>query len=321
MLTESEELSDDRLLHDYVFSQSHEAFAALVRRHGPMVWGVCRRIARHTHDAEDAFQATFAVLVRQARSIRRKRAIGAWLHQVAHRTALRTRTASTRQERTVNSLVVDVPARPVPDDASREHSEILDEEIGRLPEFMRLPVIMCYLQGLDKPGSGRTAQLPRRHDRLASGAHARDRLRQRLVRRGLVLGSAAAVTTLLTQAGSAAPLLPSLSQAALNCSFVAASKGATTGAIVSASSVRLANEMLRLLARRRLLMRLGLLLGAACTIGAYLGIHLFARHVRQGVTAEISGRQAAGRREFRDSVAGWRLGRRGPRICRRSESG
>src|SRR5437763_1842553 len=82
MLVASEELSDDRLLNDYVLSCNQDSFAVLVRRYGPLVWGVCRRTAGHTHDAEDAFQATFAILARKAASIRRRRSIGAWLQQV-----------------------------------------------------------------------------------------------------------------------------------------------------------------------------------------------------------------------------------------------
>ena len=97
MLVEPRGQSDDRLLQAYLKSNDQEAFAVLVQRYGPMVWGVCRRILRRTHDAEDAFQATFAVLVRKAPSIRQKRAIGGWLHQVARRAALRASAKASRQ--------------------------------------------------------------------------------------------------------------------------------------------------------------------------------------------------------------------------------
>src|SRR5258708_4088073 len=152
MLVESPEQSDDRLLQAYLISKDQDAFAVLVQRYGPMVWGICRRILRHTHDAEDAFQATFAVLVRKAPSIRKKRALGGWLHQVARRAGLRAGAKASGQEDTVDaSILVSLERAPVAtekDSAVIEQTAILDEEIARLPESLRMPVIMCYLQGL-----------------------------------------------------------------------------------------------------------------------------------------------------------------------------
>jgi RNA polymerase sigma factor (sigma-70 family) len=260
MLAVTEELSDDRLLHDYVLSRNQESFALLVRRYGPMVWGVCLRTAGHTHDAEDAFQATFAVLARKASSIRRRRSIGAWLHQVARRFAWRARATSRRGRTAMDAIVTDLEARPSADEGATNRGEMLDDEIGRLPESLRQPIVMCYLQGLTNREAGERLGCPE-GTIVSRLARARDLLRQRLVRRGLVLGSAAAVSTLLTKASSAAPLMPELVRAAVRCGLLNSARGAAKGAILSAGAARLADEMLVTFARRELFVRLGLLLG------------------------------------------------------------
>src|SRR5262249_37625564 len=89
--------SDAQLLEAFLAQRDEEAMAALVRRHGPMVFGVCRRVLRHTHDAEDAFQATFLVLVRKASSLRSQPRLGNWLYGVAYRTAMKARAMSAKR--------------------------------------------------------------------------------------------------------------------------------------------------------------------------------------------------------------------------------
>src|SRR5271169_374344 len=97
LLREGAGLTDGQLLECYIRSQEEAAFAALVRRHGPMVWGVCRRVLRCHQDAEDAFQATFLVLIRKARSLVPREMVGNWLYGVAHQTALKARATSARR--------------------------------------------------------------------------------------------------------------------------------------------------------------------------------------------------------------------------------
>src|SRR5476651_51345 len=97
LLRGEEGLTDGHLLEDYVSRREEAALAALVRRHGPMVWGVCRRILRTHHDAEDAFQATFLVLIRKAGSVRKREMVGNWLYGVAHQTALKARAMAAKQ--------------------------------------------------------------------------------------------------------------------------------------------------------------------------------------------------------------------------------
>ncbi|HEY3967374.1 MAG TPA: sigma-70 family RNA polymerase sigma factor [Planctomycetaceae bacterium] len=287
MIVASEELSDDRLLHDYVFSNSQEAFAVLVRRHGPMVWGVCRRVAGHTHDAEDAFQATFAVLARKAPSIRRRRAIGAWLHQVARRTSLLARTLSTRQGIIMDAVVMDSQVSPSADETATDRDGILDDEISRLPESLRLPVVLCYLQGLTNREAGDRLGCPE-GTIVSRLARARELLRGRLVRRGLVLSSTAAVATLLTQTGSATSLARSLSQGALQCGLLTATKGALTSGFLTAGAGRLAGETIGVLARRQLLVRLGMVIAGMCVVGLFLGILSLSGPSRHN-TAEVQG--------------------------------
>jgi len=273
MRVDSAELSDDRLLHAYLKSNDQEAFAVLVQRYGPMVWGVCRRILRDAHDAEDAFQATFAVLVRKAPSIRRKRAIGGWLHQVARRAAFRASIMSPRRAKALDATALVAP-ETTPDYLSSEQSAILDEEIARLPDSLRLPIVLCYLQGLTNRDAAKCLGCPE-GTIVSRLARARGKLRRRLVRRGLVLSSTAAGGSLLTHSGSAATLLPELSRAALNCGRLGASSGAATGGLISAGATQLAGETLRWLSRRQLLMALVQIAGVGLAAVACFGFWMF----------------------------------------------
>ncbi len=135
-------LSDGRLLERYVAQRDPAAFEGLVRRHGPMVLGVCRRLLGNDADAEDAFQATFLVLVRKAAAVVPREQVGNWLHGVARRTALKARTMI--QKRRAKEAHAPPPAGPTRTD---DLVERLDDEIGRLPEPYRLPIVLCELEG------------------------------------------------------------------------------------------------------------------------------------------------------------------------------
>src|SRR2546421_8824254 len=128
------DLTDRQLLEDYINRRDETALATLVRRHAAMVWGVCRRVLRNYHDAEDAFQATFLVLVRKAASIASRELLANWLYGVAHRTALHARKLRTRRqgkERQVPDMPDREAARP---DPGRELQPLLDQELAHLPD-------------------------------------------------------------------------------------------------------------------------------------------------------------------------------------------
>src|SRR5262249_40567371 len=142
--------ADAVLLDRFVRQQDNAAFEALVRRHGPMVLGVCRRVLGNAHDAEDTFQATFLVLTRKAAGFHPPSALPAWLHGVAHSLALKhLQTQRRRQHGETRSAKIAGTAPPDPLDqlTAREMLQVLDEELQRLPESYRLPLILCWLEG------------------------------------------------------------------------------------------------------------------------------------------------------------------------------
>jgi RNA polymerase sigma factor (sigma-70 family) len=186
-------LTDALLLERFVRRKDENAFAALVKRHGAMVLGVCRRVLRNAQDAEDAAQATFLVLARKAATIRRADTLAAWLHRTGHNLALKCRRADTcRREREHRRLRgTGAPSQPDPLEelSARELLAIVDEELQRLPEVYRLPLILCFLEGRTQEDAARqlgwTAGSVK--GRLERG---RVKLHRRLVRRGLTFPAA-----------------------------------------------------------------------------------------------------------------------------------
>ena len=196
--------SDAELLERFAAQRDEAAFEALLRRHGPLVWSVCRRVLDEEHAAEDAFQATFLVLVRKARSVSKRASIRSWLYGVALRVALRAR----QQEQLRSRREQETPIRCPGEATWQDVRPILDEEIQRLPEKYRLPVILCYLEGQTNDEAAQLLNCPR--GTIATRlARARERLRTRLLHRGVTL-SAGTLTALLTDnalSATAPPLL------------------------------------------------------------------------------------------------------------------
>jgi RNA polymerase sigma factor (sigma-70 family) len=180
------------------------AFAALVDRHGAMVWGVCRRVLRDIHEAEDAFQATFLILVRKAGSVRVEGSLGRWLYGVAHRVAHRARNRAARRAARMTQSSSSAPADPAHESELEDLRNVLDQELDRLPPKYRCPVELCHLQGLTYDEAARQLNWPVAtvKSRLTRG---RLRLRERLVRRGLAPGAVAAATAFTSEARSAVP--------------------------------------------------------------------------------------------------------------------
>jgi RNA polymerase sigma factor (sigma-70 family) len=222
------DLTDRHLLERFVTTQDQAAFAALVQRHGPMVLGVCRRLLRDAHEAEDAFQATFLVLVHKARSISRPELLGPWLHGVAYRTAAQARHAARRRarEREVAAMPGGDPAVEV---VWRELRQVLDEELGRLAQKYRAPLVLFYLEGKTTEEVARQLGCPQGTvlSRLARG---RDRLRQRLARRGVALSAGLMVGVLAEKAASAA-VPAALALGTIKAAVLTAAGQAAAGAI------------------------------------------------------------------------------------------
>jgi len=139
--------TDRDLLESFTSDRDPEAFSLLVRRHGPMVLGVCRRILRNTADADDAFQATFLTLLRKGHTIRLKVALPNWLYCVAVRMSLRMRSKAQKQAVPVPCPDVLAANNPSEEVAWREAAEVLDSELYNLPEKYRSPLILCCIEG------------------------------------------------------------------------------------------------------------------------------------------------------------------------------
>jgi RNA polymerase sigma factor (sigma-70 family) len=182
------EEGDGALLAQFVAKDDEAAFEVLVQRHGPMVLGVCRRTLGDGHDAEDAFQATFLVLARRASTIRKPDAVAAWLYAVACDIAGRARKARSQRNRFHISTECDVSRSDPHATEWHELRPVLDEELGRLPEKYRAPVVLCYLE--DRSNAEAAEQLGWPVGTVKGRlARARSLLQSRLAQRGVALGS------------------------------------------------------------------------------------------------------------------------------------
>src|SRR5262245_22455412 len=197
--------SDGELLRAFLDSGNEPAFEEIVRRHGAMVLGVCRRTLGSLPDAEDAFQATFLVLLRRAASVRQASSLASWLHGVARRVAADARRAATRRQHRERQALPGLPPDPATRAALREVCLVLEEEVSRLPATYLEPFVLCYLEQLSCAEVAARLNLnePAVRNRLS---RARKMLRLRLTRRGVSLGAALAAAALV--AGGAAAAVP-----------------------------------------------------------------------------------------------------------------
>jgi RNA polymerase sigma factor (sigma-70 family) len=209
--TGGDALTDGQLLARFIASRDEAAFAALVRRHGPMVLGVCRRILRHTQDAEDAFQAAFLVLARKAASVVNRQAVGSWLYRVSCRIALEAKAINDKR-RTRERQVEDMPHPEVGPNEPPDWRPLLDRELNLLPESYRAVIVTCDLEGRSRKEAARHLGLSEGtvSSRLARG---RRLLAKRLSRYGVSLPGGVLAATMAEGAASAVP--PSLVSATL----------------------------------------------------------------------------------------------------------
>jgi RNA polymerase sigma factor (sigma-70 family) len=240
--------SDARLLERFVANRDEAAFEVLVWRHGPMILGVCRRVLRGSADVEDVFHATFLTLVRQARSIAQPDALAGWLYRVAYRTALRARARQAKLA--AGPTALDELTANLPDECRPEWDvlQLIDEEMQRLPEKYRRPLVLSYFQGRTNQeiASNMACPIGTVFTRLSRG---RELLRRRLARRG-VTASAGLFAAALASTANSAPLPSGL--VAQTVKIVAAFAVGSSTAAISLAVVSLTNGVCKMMWLTRL---------------------------------------------------------------------
>jgi RNA polymerase sigma factor (sigma-70 family) len=273
LLSDGAGFSDAQLLDCFLSDGDENAFAALVRRHGPMVFGVCRRLLPSWQDAEDAFQATFLVLARKAAAIQPRSQVGNWLYGVAYRTALEARTMLAKRRGKERPLQ-DVAQPESPDESWRELQPIFDSELNRLPDKYRIVIVCCDLQG--KTRREAACQLGWPEGTVAARlARGRNLLRARLLRRGLTLGVGSLIS-LLDHKGASACVSKALEVCTIKAATVCAAGTSITAGLVSAPVAILTQGVLKSMFYTKLKFAAGLLialgvLGFGTGVGMYAG--------------------------------------------------
>jgi RNA polymerase sigma factor (sigma-70 family) len=262
-------MMDGQLLEQFLSRRdeaaAEAAFAALVAFHGPMVWDVCRGILCDAHAAEDAFQATFLVLVRRAGSIRRRDAVGPWLHGVARRIAVRARAVAARR-RLREGQEQEKMATSEPDPTRGEQFEALHEEVDRLAEKYRAPLVLCYFEGRTHAEAARLLRCPVGTVSVRL-SRARELLRARLTRRAVVLPAAVAVAT-LGRAGTASAMPAGLADSTIKAAMhLAAGKVMTAGAVPASVAQLVGGEMRTMIFTKWTLVAAGLLTTGSVAVG------------------------------------------------------
>jgi RNA polymerase sigma factor (sigma-70 family) len=268
-------LTDGELLSNYIAARDQTSFTNLVHRLGPMVLAVCRREVGDAHLAEDAFQAAFIVLARRAGDVRPREAVRGWLYGVAVRTGLRAR-AQAKRRRCREVTMANPPEIPVAPDTvcDAETLRALDEEIARLPEFMRATVVLCELGGTSRSDAAQRLGVPEGtvSSRLNKG---RKLLLRGLRRRGITL-TIAGLTTLLAQSVATAAVPAELAEATVGVALAQAAAGSATPSVVPSAVAALASSVFRAMLLQRITsLALGIALvsiGSAAAGGAVWAI-------------------------------------------------
>ncbi len=261
--------TDGQLLEAFLSRRDPDAFEGLLRRHGPMVLGVCRRLLRDPQDTEDAFQATFLVLARKAASVSPRELVGNWLYGVAHTTAVRLRAANAKR-RLREKQVADMPEPPAsPRDLQDDVQPVLDEELARLPDRLRVPIVLCDLEGRSRKDVARQLRIPEGtlSSRLTT---ARRTLAKRLTRRGVMVSGGALALVVARQASARVPT--SLVGSTLRAATLAAAGQAAAG-VNSARIAALVEGVVKTMFLTKLKRVVAVLLGIVALGGAAGLIH------------------------------------------------
>jgi RNA polymerase sigma factor (sigma-70 family) len=252
------DVPDGMLLDAFVRRRDPAALTALVRRYSPMVWGVCSRVLRNRHDAEDAAQAAFLVLVAKAASINDPTAVCSWLYGVAHKTAVRLRTSRARRARREQHVAL--PESPMPAESpDNDLRQVIDDELSRLPDRYRTVVLLCDLEGRTRADAARLLDLP--EGTIASRlARARAMLGKRLIRRGVAAGAVACVAPTVATAGAPALMVASTIQ--MTALYSTGQTGAVPPAVSALAKEVLFTMTLKKILTRVLVLFVGLVVGA-----------------------------------------------------------
>jgi len=243
LLQDGADRTDGELLASFIDQKDEVAFEALMRRHGPMVLAVCRRIVRNHHDAEDAFQATFLVLARKASSIKPRGMVANWLHGVAFRTAMKAKTMTAKRH--AREKQTDGTPEPAATEQNPWHDvqDLLDQELNGLPENYRLPILLCDLEGKTIKDAAQQLGWPQGTlaGRLARG---RKLLAKRLANRGVVL-SAGSLAAIVSQSVASAGVPTLLMVSTVKAATLIAAGQSTVAGVVPAKVAALMEGVLK----------------------------------------------------------------------------
>jgi RNA polymerase sigma factor (sigma-70 family) len=300
-------LTDGQLLDAYVRDREEAALAALVRRHGPMVWGVCRRVLGNDHDAEDAFQAAFLVLVRKAASIVPREKVANFLYGVARQTAGKARAMGVRRKAREKQV------EDMPESATREPDEghdllpLLDQELSRLPDKYRIAIVLCDLEGKTYKEAARQLGCPEGtlSARLARG---RTMLAKRLSRHGLAVTGGMLAAFLSREAAACVP--PSVVSSTIKAATLFAAGPAAATGVISVKVAALTEGMLKTMLLTKLKMATAMLLMvAAVAVG---GLAYQTRAEEQAPKTKVAAAERAKTSENILQNAGFEKGAKSP---------